>query len=163
MEAQGSDIQTWQTFAGGYKLHVEFRVPHMPNATGQGRGNSGVYLQGRYEVQILDSHGQLPDTGSCGAIFSVAAPRVNACKAPEIWQSYDIDFDPPQFKNGTKVKNARVSVVHNGIVIHDKVEIPVDTTGHLGLPGDPAQPGPILLQYHGSPVQFRNIWLVPHV
>jgi RNA polymerase sigma factor (sigma-70 family) len=161
MEAQGADIQTWKTFSGGYKLHVEFRVPHMPHATGQARGNSGVYLQGRYEVQILDSYGLPPSKYDCGAIWDVAAPKVNACKAPEIWQSYDIEFHPAEFKNGAKVKNARVTVIHNGILIHDNSDIPVDTTGHLGLPGDSSQPGPVLLQYHSSPVQFRNVWLMP--
>jgi RNA polymerase sigma factor (sigma-70 family) len=161
MEAQGADIQTWQTFKGAYKLHVEFRVPHMPAAKGQARGNSGIYLQGRYEVQILDSHGEAADKHSCGAIFNVAAPRVNACKAPAFWQSYDIEFYPAEFQNGTKVKNARVTVIHNGVLIHDKTEIPIDDTGQA-LPGDPSEAGPVLLQYFvNCPVQFRNMWMVP--
>jgi hypothetical protein len=169
MEARGADIRTRQTFADGYKLHVEFRIPPQPVNTNVGRGNSGVYLHGNYEVQILDSYGpQAKDpkaihsapAESCGAIFGQTAPRVNACKAPGFWQSYDIEFHPPRFKEGQKVENPRVTVFHNGVLIHDKVEVLVDDTG-MGLKGDLAQPGPVMLQYHSSPVQFRNLWLLP--
>jgi HEAT repeat protein len=158
---RGGDIMTRKTFAGRFKLHVEFRVPYLPRRKGQKRGNSGVYLQGRYEVQILDSYGLKSKDDDCGAIFGVAAPSVNACKAPEVWQSYDIEFTAPRCKDGKKVEPARMTVYHNGHKIHDSVPIPRDRT-QRGLVGDPCTPGPILLQEHdGDPVQFRNIWLLP--
>jgi hypothetical protein len=153
------DIITREKFGGKFKLHVEFRVPYEPNGAGQGRGNSGVYVQGRYEVQVLDSYGLKPGKNDCGAIYGVAAPKENACKAPTVWQSYDIEFTSPKFENGKKTEPARMTVTHNGIKIHDDVPIPVDNTT-AGLGGDPATPGPILLQDHGHPVQYRNIWLL---
>ncbi len=157
MEARVGDVRTRRAFAGPYRLHVEFRVP--PGPDGQ-RGNSGVYLHGRYEVQVLDSHGRPPDPFSCGAVYGVAAPLVNACKKAGAWQSFDVAFHPPEYEEGKRVSPARLTVFHNGALIHDQVEVPVDDTG-MGLPGDPARPGPVMLQYHGSPVQFRNLWLVP--
>jgi hypothetical protein len=154
------DIITKEKFSGKFKLHVEFRVPYEPGGQGQGRGNSGVYVQGRYEVQILDSYGLKSDNHDCGAIYGVAAPKTNECKAPTVWQTYDIEFTAPKFENGKKTEPAKMTVHHNGIKIHDAVEITVDNTT-AGLGGDPSTPGPILLQDHGHPVQFRNIWLVP--
>lgn len=153
------DIITKEKFDGAFKLHVEFRVPYEPGGAGQGRGNSGVYVQGRYEVQILDSYGLKSKNNDCGAIYEVAAPSENACKAPSVWQSYDIEFTSPKFENGKKTEPARMTVYHNGVKIHDNVSIPVDNT-RAGLGGDASKPGPILLQDHGHPVQFRNIWLV---
>jgi len=153
-------IMTRGKFDGHFKLHVEFRVPYMPTAQGQGRGNSGVYLQGRYEVQILDSYGLKSQDNDCGGIYKVAAPKVNACKAPTVWQSYDIDFRSPRFVDGKKVEPARISVLQNGVPIHEDVAITLDNTT-AGLGGDPSQPGPIMLQDHGNPVQYRNIWLLP--
>jgi hypothetical protein len=158
--AGGGDIITEKTFDGAFKLHVEFRVPYLPQAKGQGRGNSGVYVQGRYEVQVLDSYGLESKKDDCGAIYGVAAPKVNACKAPTVWQSYDIEYHSPKCENGKKTDPARMTVHHNGIKIHDDVKIPVDNTT-AGMGGDPCKPGPILLQDHGNPVQFRNIWLLP--
>jgi hypothetical protein len=152
------DIVTKEKFGGSFKLHVEFRVPYEPGGKGQGRGNSGVYVQGRYEVQVLDSYGLQSGKNDCGAIYGVAAPKENACKAPTVWQVYDITFTAPRFENGKKAEPARMSVSHNGVVIHKDVEIPVDNTT-AGLGGDPATPGPILLQDHGHPVQYRNVWL----
>ncbi len=160
MQVQSGGIRTKKLLDGHFKLHVEFRVPYMPNAKGQARGNSGVYLQGRYEVQILDSYGLDSKDNDCGGIYEIAKPRVNACKAPTIWQSYDIDFRAPLFENGKKVEPARITVVHNGKTIHLDQPIPIDNT-RAGLGGDPAQPGPIMLQDHGNPVQYRNIWLLP--
>jgi hypothetical protein len=159
VEARGGDIITRRKFGGPFKLHVEFRVPYMPASKGQARGNSGVYLQGRYEVQILDSYGLKSQKNDCGAIYGVSAPLVNACKAPTVWQSYDITFHPPECEQGKKVKPARMTVYQNGIKIQDNVAIPLDNTT-AGLGGDPCTPGPILLQYHGDPVQFRNVWVV---
>jgi hypothetical protein len=169
MVAAGADVRTRKTFAGRYRLHVEFRIPAEPPDTPFGRGNSGVYLHGEYEIQILDSYKVEPNapkvihskpTESCGAIFGQTAPRVNASKAAGYWQSYDVDFTPPRYVKGEKVADAVVTVHHNGVLIHDKVKI-AEPTGSLGLGGDPSQPGPVMLQYHGCPVQFRNVWLLP--
>jgi hypothetical protein len=160
MQVQDGGIKTRRAFDGHFRLHVEFRVPYLPNARGQARGNSGVYLQGRYEVQVLDSYGLDPKDNDCGAIYEVARPRVNACKAPTVWQSYDIDFRAPAFQDGKKVKPAVLSVVQNGVNVQDNVAVPVDNT-RAGLGGDPSRPGPIMLQDHGNPVQYRNIWLLP--
>ena len=154
------DIVTKDRFSGKFKLHLEFRVPYEPAGRGQGRGNSGVYVQGRYEVQILDSYGLKSGKNDCGAIYGVAAPAVNACKAPTVWQSYDIEFTPPKVENGKKTEPARMTVTHNGIKIHDHVAVTSDNTTS-GLGGDVSKPGPVLLQDHGHPVQFRNVWLLP--
>jgi len=146
-----------------FKLHIEFKVPEMPaDVKGQGRGNSGVYLQHRYEIQILDSYGLPAMNNGCGSLYRVRAPDKNACKKPGEWQSFDIIFHAARFKgqgeNAKKEKNAHITVWHNGVLIHDDVEIP-NKTG-AGQPEGP-EPGPILLQEHGNEVMFRNIWIVP--
>jgi hypothetical protein len=155
------DIITEKKFDGSFKLHVEFRTPYQPKDSGQGRGNSGVYVQGRYEVQVLDSYlVEKPGEGDCGGIYGIAKPLQNACKAPTIWQSYDIEFHSPKCVDGKKSEPGTISVVHNGFKIHDKVKITKDVTTS-GLASDPCTPGPILLQDHGNVVQYRNIWLLP--
>jgi hypothetical protein len=153
------DLMTEEKFGGAFRLHVEFRVPYMPRARGEARGNSGIYIQGRYEVQILDSYGLKSGRTDCGAIFGQVAPAVNACKAPTIWQSFDIEFVAPKCEDGKQLEPARMTVYHNGVKIHDNVKLANPT--QLALRGDPCMPGPILLQDHGNPVQFRNIWLLP--
>lgn len=160
MQVNGTgDIMTREEFGGHFKLHVEFRVPYMPKAKGQGRGNSGVYVQGRYEVQVLDSYGLDSKWDDCAGIYSIAKPLVNACKAPTVWQTYDIEFHAPVFVDGKKIQPAWINVWHNGVKVHDKVQLTKDNTP-AGRGGDPSLPGPILLQDHGNPVQYRNIWLV---
>jgi len=143
------------------RVHLEFQTPFMPDARGQERGNSGCYLQGRYEVQILDSFGLKGTHDECGGIYSVGPPRVNMCYPPLSWQTYDITFTAAQFDPaGNKVKNAKMTVLHNGVLVHRDVEIDHTTTA---APNDKegADPGPLFLQDHGSPVRYRNIWVVP--
>jgi len=141
------------------KLHLEFRTPFMPDARGQGRGNSGVYLQGRFEVQVLDSYGLEGRDNECGGIYSVAQPLVNMCAPPMQWQTYDITFSTARFdSSGKKVKDALMTVVHNGVKIQDKAKVSKATTAAPG--GNITQRGGIYLQDHGNRVQYRNIWLV---
>lgn len=144
---------------GSCTLHLEFRTPFMPEARGQARGNSGCYLQGRYEVQILDSFGLAGKDNECGGIYSVKDPDANMCFPPLVWQTYDIDYTAATFDaTGKKQKNARITVRHNGVVIHDNVELPHATTA-APVPEGPGK-GPLYLQDHGNPVRYRNIWLV---
>jgi len=141
-----------------FKLHVEFRLPFKPAGKGQNRGNSGVYLQRRYEIQILDSFGLDLKNNHCGAIYEHTAPAVQMCLPPLSWQTFDIDFQAARFDAaGKKVRNAVITVVHNGVKVHDKVEVN-RPTGH-GLKEEDT-PKQINLQNHGNPVYFRNIWLV---
>lgn len=143
---------------GDCLIHVEFKPPFKPSAQGQSRGNSGVYLQDGYKLQILDDYGNEPTANGCGAFYYIAAPRVNACLPPDQWQTYDIDFRAPRFDaDGRKTGNARVTVRHNGIVIHEDLELPKPTGG--GIPREAAL-GPLVLQNHFQPVRFRNIWVL---
>jgi len=145
---------------GDFYLHLEFRTPYMPYARGQGRGNSGVYIQGRYEVQILDSFGLEGVENECGGLYKTKAPDVNMCLPPLEWQTYDIDFRAARFDSeGNKVADARLTVWHNGVPIHNHVAIP-NKTGAGAKEGP--EPRPIRLQNHGNPVHFRNIWLVDY-
>jgi len=148
-------IQTKQRFKD-FKLHVEFNIPK-----GE-QDNSGVYLQRRYEIQIVDSWGGRKHANNCGAIYKQKQPDTNASKKPGEWQSYDITFRAARFKEidgkRYKVQNARVTVLHNSVLIHDDVEI-LGKTGNGDEEGP--EPGPILLQDHGSKVKFRNVWIQP--
>jgi hypothetical protein len=151
-------VKSKQSF-GDCHLHLEFRTPYMPTARGQGRGNSGVYLQNRYELQVLDSFGLEGKDNECGGFYSVKAPALNMCYPPLAWQTYDIDFATPRFdSSGKKTKNAVVTVKHNGVTIHDNLEMPKLTPG--GDPQESPKPGVLQLQDHGNPVHFRNIWIV---
>ncbi len=145
---------------GDCTMHVEFRTPFRPGARGQGRGNSGVYVQDRYEVQVLDSFGLAGEDNECGGIYKTAKPLVNMCFPPLSWQTYDIDFESAHFDNdGRKTKPAVISVKHNGVLIHDHIEVPKATPGAGRAEGP--EPGPIQLQNHGNPVFFKNIWVLP--
>ena len=144
---------------GDVKLHLEFKCPYMPEARGQGRGNSGVYSQDRYEVQILDSFGLPPKDNECGGIYQVATPKLNACFPPESWQTYDIEFHTHRFDADGKVLGpATLTVRHNGVLIHDNVEVMKETVA-AGSKGA-VKTGPLMIQDHGNPVCYRNIWLV---
>lgn len=143
---------------GDFKIHFEFRTPYKPKARGQGRGNSGFYAHGRYEVQILDSFGLEGRHNECGGIYSTKAPKLNMCYPPLTWQTYDVDFTAAKFKDGKKVANALMTVRHNGVVIHDKTVCDHSTTASPMREGP--QPGPVFFQNHGNPVRFRNVWVV---
>jgi hypothetical protein len=149
-------IQTRRDFRD-FRLHLEFNVP-LTEATGQGRGNSGVYIQKRYEVQILDSYGLESKTQDCGAIYKTKAPDKNVCKKPGEWQAYDILFTAARWQGDKKVNNARITVYQNDVVVQNDFEIPSKTGA--GSPEAPSA-GPILLQNHGNNVRFRNIWIGP--
>lgn len=143
-----------------FHLHLEFRTPFMPAARGQQRGNSGVYIQQRYEVQILDSFGLEGIENECASLYRQQRPDLNMAFPPLVWQTYDIWFTPPTFgEDGkTKTANARITVLHNGVPVHWHREIIAKTGG--GKVEGP-QPFPINLQDHGNPVVYRNFWLVP--
>ena len=143
---------------GDYSMHIEFRLPYMPTAKGQGRGNSGAYMQGRYEVQMLDSFGLEGKHNECGGIYSIKDPDVNMCLPPLTWQTYDIDFTAAKFDDaGKKTADAQMTVRHNGVVIHKDVKLPKKTTAAPVNEGK--EHGPLYLQNHGNPVRYRNIWV----
>ncbi|MBK9140600.1 MAG: DUF1080 domain-containing protein [Verrucomicrobia bacterium] len=157
MEVHGGDIITREKF-GSFRLHLEFQLPYMPEARGQGRANSGVYLQGRYEVQVLDSYGLEGEDNECGGIYQIAKPLLNMCAPPLQWQTYDITFTAPKLDAaGRKTANARATILLNGVVIHDNIELPRITGG--AVDDKEGQPEGLLLQDHGNPVRYRNIWL----
>jgi len=144
---------------GSAKIHVEFMTPYEPAKRGQGRGNSGVYVHGRYEVQVLDSFGLVPGGGDCGAIYGVAPPKTNACLPPLRWQTYDITFTAPKMDTDGKVTQpGRMTVLHNGVKIHENVA--VGGTTRAGMRNLKGPTGPLMLQDHGNLVKYRNIWLV---
>ncbi len=168
-ESSTSDEQVLQTNPGGnllskqeftdFTLHVEFKTPYMPEARSQGRGNSGIYLQNRYELQILDSFGLEGENNECGGFYQVSKPAVNVCLPPLSWQTYDIDFTSAKFNDkGERTSPAKVTVKHNGFVIQENLEFPKGSTA--GGQKEKAGPGPLQIQDHGNPVQLRNIWIV---
>jgi 3-keto-disaccharide hydrolase len=153
------DILSNDTFADAY-LHLEWMEPDMPEASGQAKGNSGVYLQARYEIQVLDSYGwEVPGLGDCGAIYNMHAPLANACKPALEWQTYDIIFRAARVEaRGWVLEPARVTVIQNGVVVQNNVTL-YDVTGGA-IDHNLGEPGPLLLQDHGDPVKYRNIWMV---
>jgi len=145
---------------GSFTIHIEFRAPFQPWARGQGRGNSGFYAQGRYETQMLDSFGLSGEWNECGGVYQIAKPSVNMCYPPLSWQTYDIEFVQAVYdEDGNKTENAKFTVLHNGVNIHDDVELTHATTASPMKEGP--EPGPVFLQNHGNPVRYRNIWVVP--
>ena len=155
-----NSIQSKDGF-GDCQLHVEFATPAEVSGDGQGRGNSGVYLMGRYEVQVLDSfENKTYFDGQCGAIYKQAPPMVNASRRPGEWQSFDILFTAPRFKDGKFESPAYITVLHNGVVIHNQFEIQGNTDwANAPKYETHADRLPIHLQFHGNPVRFRNIWV----
>ncbi len=150
-------IETKKQF-GDMELHLEFRTSLMPYARGQQRSNSGVYLQGSYEVQVLDSYSLPLADNECGGIYKVGTPKLNMSFPPLQWQTYDISFTAARWDGDKKTENARISVKHNGFLIQDNVELP-DATGGAKYKGEPNHPAPLQLQEHGNEVQFQNIWV----
>ncbi len=160
--AGSGDIKTKKEF-GDFQLHVEWRSPSEvdPTKTGQGRGNSGIFLQERYEVQVLDNYNNKTyANGQASSIYKQHIPLVNACKKPGEWQVYDILFTAPRFnKEGRVISPAYVTVLHNGVLTLNHVAI-WGPTEYIGFPVYKAyETGPIRLQDHGNPVSYRNIWI----
>ncbi|MEL6865333.1 MAG: DUF1080 domain-containing protein [Bacteroidota bacterium] len=146
---------------GDIQLHIEWRSPAVIESEGQGRGNSGIFLQGRYEVQVLDSYNNRTySNGQAGSIYKQYIPLVNACKPPGEWQSYDILFTAPRFNDdGIRIAPGQLTVLHNGVLIQHHVDIQ-GTTEYIGLPKNVAHgDGAIILQDHSNPVSYRNIWV----
>lgn len=152
LEVGKGSIMTRKAY-GDFHLHVEFLIPggHAPE-----KANSGVYLQRRYEIQILNTSGLPPKSHHCGALYRFRPPDVNAAFADDTWQTYDITFRQPRWKDGKKAAPARITVLHNGLEVHWDVALTKKTGA--GKKEGP-QPGPILLQDHGAKVRFRNIWI----
>lgn len=154
------DIKTKQTFED-IQFHIEWRTPSQIEGEGQGRGNSGIFLQERYELQILDSYkNRTYSNGQAGAIYKQTMPLVNASKAPGEWQTYDVIYTAPKFNDDGSLKTpGRMTVLHNGILIQNNTEI-MGTTEYIGKPKVIAHgKGSIILQDHGNPISFRNIWV----
>jgi len=158
---KGGGVTTKQSF-GDCQLHVEWASPEEVKGSGQGRGNSGVYLMGKYEVQILDSYdNQTYFDGQCGSLYKQSPPLVNVCRKPGEWQSFDIIFKAPRFcKEGKLTRPATMTVLHNGVLIQDHFEL-LGTTAWHEPPKYQAHPPklPLHIQNHGNPVRFRNIWI----
>lgn len=155
--AKTGDIMTKDKF-GSYKLHVEFNIPYMPKSTGQARGNSGIYLGGISELQVLDSYGLKLQDNDCGAIYKQIVPKVNASKPPLQWQTYDVTYHKAVREGDKVTKKARVTVLLNSVPIIEDAEIKPSPGGTGAKEGED---GALLLQDHGNDVQYRNIWLVP--
>ena len=143
-----------------YTLHLEFMLSFMPNATGQARSNSGVYIQEEYECQVLDSFGLEGENNECAGFYQQLKPIVNACFPPLTWQTYDFDVTPAKFNDkGEKIANAVITVKHNGILVHDKAELAHETPGGKTEKTEAGEARGLFLQGHGNKVQYRNIWI----
>ena len=147
---------TKKTF-GSAQIHLEFRTPFLPKARGQGRGNSGMYVHGRYEVQILDSYTLYGRDNECGGIYKKGTPIVNMCAPPLQWQTYDVTITAPKVTNGKAATPAFITVIHNGVKIQDNIKL-TGPTGGAHAKGSPDKGG-IYIQDHGHPVEIRNVWV----
>jgi hypothetical protein len=154
------DIETKLEF-GDCQLHIEWATPAKVEGSSQGRGNSGVFLMGRYELQVLDSYDNVTYAdGQAAAIYAQAPPLVNACRKPGEWQTYDIVFEGPRFEGDKLVKPARITVFHNGVLVHNARELTGQASHRAVGTYAPHPPqGPLKLQDHGNPVRYRNIWM----
>jgi hypothetical protein len=160
--AKTGDIQTREEF-GDCQLHLEWAPPSEVVGDSQGRGNSGVFLMGRYEIQVLDCYDNPTYAdGTTGAIYAQCPPLVNACRRPGEWNTYDIIWEAPRFEGEQVVRPAYVTVLLNGLVLHHRQEL-IGATTHRKVGEYTAHPpaGPLRLQDHGNPVRFRNIWYRP--
>ncbi|HEY3788074.1 MAG TPA: DUF1080 domain-containing protein [Urbifossiella sp.] len=158
---QKSDIITKESF-GDYQLHVEFATPEKVSGSGQGRGNSGIFLANRYEVQVLDSYdNKTYFDGQCAGLYKQQPPMANVCRKPDEWQTYDIIFESPRFEEDGRVrKPGIVTVIQNGVVVQNHFELQGNT--YYDRPAKYEKhplKEPIRLQNHGNPVRYRNIWL----
>lgn len=157
LNTDGKDIRSKDKF-NNYRMHIEFMLPYKPNARGQSRGNSGFYQVDQYEVQVLDSFGLEGVDNECGGVYKKAVPKVNMCLSPLTWQTYDVEFTNAVIENGKVLKHAIMTLRHNGVLIHENLEIIGKTGGARKEPIGTA--GPIRFQGHGNPVQYRNIWII---
>jgi hypothetical protein len=157
----GGGIQTKQSF-GDCQLHIEWRTPSEVKGEGQGRGNSGIFFMGKYELQVLDSYNNRTySNGQAGSIYKQQIPLVNACRPPGEWQSYDVIFTAPRFNADSSLKSpAHITVLQNGILIQNDVHI-LGGTEYIGIPSytKHADKLPLMLQDHGDAVSYRNIWV----
>ena len=154
------NIKTKRKF-GDIQLHIEWRTPAVVKGEGQGRGNSGIFFQEKYEVQVLDNYeNKTYSNGQAGSIYKQSMPLVNACKKPGEWQTYDIIFTAPKFnKDGIKVSAAFLTVIHNGVLVQNHVEVK-GSTEYIGQPKNLAHgKASIVLQDHSNPVSYRNVWV----
>ena len=157
---QSGGILTKQSF-GDCQLHLEWRSPAVVKGEGQLRGNSGVFLQSRYEVQVLDNYNNKTySNGQAASVYKQSIPLVNACRPPGEWQTYDIIFKAPRFNaDGIKIASGSLTVLHNGVLVQNHVEV-MGTTEYIGLPKNKAHgKAPLFLQDHGDLVSYRNIWI----
>lgn len=154
-------IKTKRVF-DDFQLHIEWRTPEEVVGESQGRGNSGIFLQERYEVQVLDSYNNRTyRNGQAGSIYKQHAPLVNASKKPGVWQTYDIIYTAPRWKDGDYFTPPKVTVLHNGVLVQNNAEVRGPTV-YIGIPEYAVEkhgPGSLLLQDHGNPVSYRNIWI----
>jgi len=161
MEVNGTGSLTTRAEFGDCQLHLEWMAPVKVEGESQGRGNSGVFLMGRYEIQVLDSFDNPTYAdGQAAALYGQRPPDVNVCRKPGEWQSYDILFRGPRFEGNALVKPAIVTVLHNGVAVHHAEPL-LGATAHrtVGVYTPHGPKGPVVLQDHGNPVRFRNVWI----
>lgn len=163
MEVNGSGSITTKEGFGSCQLHIEWASPEKVEKASQGRGNSGIMLMGVYEIQVLDSYeNRTYSDGQAGSVYGQTPPLVNACRKPGEWQTYDIIFESPTFEGRKVTSPGYVTVIHNGVVVQHRTEIK-GRVAHKDPPryAPHGEKLPLLLQDHGNPVRFRNVWIRP--